>query len=396
MKKNGFTLTEILAVLALISALAIIAIPSILNYINNSKNEVSDVTEKIIFTGADLYIDKNKENFEDNKIKRYCIVLRDIVNQGFLEAPIMDSVSGKEIDLNKFVKATVEYDNDLKQYKFNYEITNECKQEKFTCVGAVANEIATGNISEGNLKPGDEYICEVKDGTKYNFFVLSTEEDKINLIMDSNVTRDGKPIKSTDVIEAYSSEQWNMWRTPWYTNETYNWDNSKNSNNNGPITALEYLEEATRDWDNVPDFNYIHTDEGELYPTINKTLKARMPERSEIDNLFIDKNYNMDNFRLDMLPIWVTNYLYNNSDSLNYNEGSYVEGRTHIDHLGTYWLMDSVNAVDQDAAYEVGFDSGRAGQSVVWPFVQDDVGTSLDLWGGVRPVISITRNDLIN
>ena len=118
MKKNGFTLVEILAVLVIIAALAIISVPSIINYINNNKNEVSEVNQMIIFSGAELYMDANKQEYSELSVgEYYCIQLKDIVDSNFLESPLIDSVSGEEIDLNRFVKVSYMHDEILNNIK---------------------------------------------------------------------------------------------------------------------------------------------------------------------------------------------------------------------------------------------------------------------------------------
>ena len=127
MKQKGFTLVEVLAVLVLISALAILIVPSIINYIKESEEEISRVTSELIYSGAKLYIDSKPNEYPKQLGNKYCVKLQEIVDANYLSAPILDSVSGNEIDLNKFVEINYVYDNDLEMNKFEYQIVDSCE-----------------------------------------------------------------------------------------------------------------------------------------------------------------------------------------------------------------------------------------------------------------------------
>ena len=192
MKRRGFTLVELLAVLVLVSALILIAIPSIINYVNESKDDISSVPKELIFSGARLYVDANPTKYTKKEGKTFCITLKDIVDGNVLSTPIIDSISGKEIDLNTFVKLEYIYDTDLKYVKPIYAITDECETPKYICSAVTGETVTEGNIPEGGYNPGDEYICEVSSGQSYHFFVLNKDSNNnVQLLMDQNL---GGPI----------------------------------------------------------------------------------------------------------------------------------------------------------------------------------------------------------
>lgn len=267
MKKNGFTLVEILAVLVLVSAIAIIAVPNIINYINQSKNDISEVTEQLIFTGAELYVDNNKSNYKPGFGKQYCITLKDVVDSGYLQAPIIDSVSGEEIDLNKFVQITYEYNNDLEQYISYYDIVDNCENKNYVCKAATEdNKTEAGTIpTTGNYKSGDEYKCDPGDGTIRTFYLLENgsnpvtnsnlEDEQVALIMDYSI------IPGEDWInESHYKEKGG--------NDLSNTDDCESSGicqttDYGPVTALSSLAEATKNWSKVievtlPTYNQLY------------------------------------------------------------------------------------------------------------------------------------------
>ncbi|MBE6152494.1 MAG: type II secretion system protein [Firmicutes bacterium] len=189
MKQKGFTLVEILAVLVLISALAILIVPSIINYINESKEEISHVTSELIYSGAKLYVDSKPNEYPKESGNKFCVTLKEVVDANYLTAPILDSVSGNEIDLNKFVKINYVYDDELQMNKFEYEIIDSCKM----CI------LLNDSDNSGTITFGDKYSCNPGDGYK-NFYVLETG-DNISLIMSENI--DKNVVNEREVINSF-------------------------------------------------------------------------------------------------------------------------------------------------------------------------------------------------
>ena len=223
MKKNGFTLVEILAVLVLISLIAILSVPSIINYINNSKNDISDATKQLIFSGAGLYIDNNTTQYPADEYKEYCVPLNDVVNANYLSAPIIDSVSGEEIDLSKFVRTYYSYDFDLLTYKRSYELVDSCTSKNYSCI--VANHI---NESK-ELSVGAEIKCGGE-----NFYVIPDHEEaaegtvsllaKYNLNVDTNLQSENNDSSVVFSTTNYwvNDEGWNDVREEFESYWAYN------------------------------------------------------------------------------------------------------------------------------------------------------------------------------
>ena len=105
-------------------------------------------------------------------------------------------------------------------------------------------------LSGDKNTPGSEYECEVKPGVKYNFYVLSNESDgTTNLIMNQNIYSDGTPSGMNAVTQESNEEKYSL----------IEW-NLSGSNNDGPITAINFLYNATKDWVNIPPLNYSYMD----------------------------------------------------------------------------------------------------------------------------------------
>lgn len=125
MKKDGFTLIEVLATITLIAALALVLVPTIINQINSSKNKVDEKTNELIYQSAYNYIDLNPNTYPMHAGNVYCIKLKTLTDNEFLKEPVMNHATGKEYDLDKFVEVRLETSIDL-----NYNIVSTCTEVK--------------------------------------------------------------------------------------------------------------------------------------------------------------------------------------------------------------------------------------------------------------------------
>lgn len=268
MKKNGFTLVEILAVLVLIAAITILAVPSIINYINGSKNEISEVTKKIVFSGTELYLEKENVKLITNT-QRYCVSLQTLVDSGLLDENISEGDVLEEMDLNKFVEVTYQFDNNLKVNKYNYQILNNCSTNMAIENGAVFYfDVTKGkvcnNYHEDNSKTGYNGTSSTKTTNNQNgclkFYIFNDyeETERLNLLLDHNTTA------------------------------TVNWDDS-GSNKQGPVTLLQQLKTDTGSW--------VGTEQPANYTDnlINKTInysgyKARLITEEDVFDITDNPN----------------------------------------------------------------------------------------------------------
>ena len=246
------------------------------------------------------------------------------------------------------------------------------------------NKICTAVNGVKSLQLGTEYSCEVKDGTFFTFYVLSTEGTKVNLIMDRNICEDG--------TSNYTIEN-NYCRYAWYEPEA--------NNSFGPITAMTVLYNATKEWDNVPDMILNYKDEGERYTGINSTsnkveiiskngtvseislknnkaLKSRMPKENEITILGCEPN------NVGSCPTWIVRNLnyYDTTESLGYDK--YINNYD-IDssHIYTYWLINS-SKYSATTAYVI---SNQG-------YISHGSGVNATNAVGIRPVITLSKRML--
>lgn len=124
MKNNkAFTLVELMGVITIIALISVLVAPTIINQIRSSKGRVDKVTERLIFSATDLYLDENKDTFLLKEGNAYCVTLEELVNDDKLQAPLLNS-NGDEIDLSLYVKVAV-----INSQYGGYEITNECVEQ---------------------------------------------------------------------------------------------------------------------------------------------------------------------------------------------------------------------------------------------------------------------------
>jgi len=241
-----------------------------------------------------------------------------------------------------------------------------------------------GKIPQGKYEPGDEYICNVDGVNYYRFYILSIEEDKVNLIMSRNICSDG----TLATIERKCL-------IPWISKDDYKDDanyGANGNNNKGPVTAMNYLYEATKNWRNVEDIYMNYTDEGNSgsygYGGITTSgtttkitmkngtviikynnLKARLPKGAEIEATGCAST-------LGSCPVWLVNGLSTKTDY--YPQGTKVD----ISGIYAYWSLSSEVSSSRYVRYVNYY--GR--------YFYNDI--NINSYSGIRPVIQVPKNKI--
>lgn len=401
MNKKGFTLIELLASLVIVSLILTITITAIAKVVKSSKNDLSDVQLELIKKGAEDYITSNMSNVPviTSGEKIYYITLSELVDSGIIDN-VKNSKGEYYSDDDLIIKVVIAYsekykknnssvfvitdEDEIKNIKNNY--TSLIPKDTY-CKPVNSDTKTTGNVPTGLYIPGDEYICEVETGKQYHFFIISTEENNVNLIMDRNIYSDGYASLESHNMDWYTSTQT---YTP-YSYNTY-----------GPSTAISSLYSTTKKW-NIPNITINYKDENmtdsltegdhsigydkiitiedttSIYAnngTVTDTyanLKARLPKMSELINNGCSTT--------SSCPLWLANYL-NSSSTL---------GGTSISTIYGYWTLSSsaTKYYGQESAWEV---NGKLTHYKTYDY--DD---SEDIYYykiGIRPVISIPKSNL--
>ena len=436
--KKGFTLIELLAVIVILAIIALIATPIVLNIITDTKGSAT-------LRSADFYLDAveyaiankvlNNETLNDGI---YLVMSNGNICLGTLEngvcsdelevevngeAPISGTIAiknGEILYVERLEIGSAKVSTGVRELTLNdnrvicKSVTKETRlQDKhyaFESIDANHNTVLSnkltyiGNIPEGNYEPGDEYLCEVKPGTVYRFYVLSTNDDNtINLIMDQNITSDGTP-----ATEA------NPGHVAWVSEEDYlaaggtpctALDNSYNQcsqYDKGPITAMNYLKNAVSDWTNIDEralpseikaiyargtidtinSEFVYADDSYQ---LNMESRARMIYLEEGFNVgckyefhSIDESGNKTKYYEKTCPLWLTN-------NMQFKEIGVPTGATQVYGVRGYWTMNPNGGEDQQQqiATEI-YDHIDINSKYV--YVND--------YKGVRPVITLPKENL--
>lgn len=115
-KKNGFTLIELVGVIIIISILSLLFFPSLINQFKKTSDNMDETTKKIIIDSTKLYIDNNKASFD--KSKNYCIPISLLIENEYLEDNFTE-YNKDYIIKNKSVQVVGNGN------KFNYSIISE-------------------------------------------------------------------------------------------------------------------------------------------------------------------------------------------------------------------------------------------------------------------------------
>lgn len=98
MKKNGFTLVELLAVLAVLALLLTIAVPGIQKMSYKIQNNMFCDKVEHILKGAQLYGDDNYDAIKSKSGQKDIIKVKDLVKHGYVKKD-----NNKEEDENMYV-----------------------------------------------------------------------------------------------------------------------------------------------------------------------------------------------------------------------------------------------------------------------------------------------------
>ena len=372
MRKNAFTLIELLAVIVLLAIIALIAVPIVINIIDDSKKSSEEQSLELYKDTVQKAIAKYQMNHPGFNPSECSITGTGDIECDTITIPI--EMNGKKpTDGDVIIKNN-------KVMIWNIKLENKIYYPKYA-------KLITDADNNNEVSIGDKYTYKVNNTDTFNFYVLSIEGDNVSLIMDRNICNDGSI--------TYTSSN-NYCRYKWYAAE--------NNNTYGPVTAIQELYAGTKNWDNVPDMimNYedennkdsteygytsIITSNGETTitgkPTSNiirvgtssKPLKARLPIMSEVTSAectWINGS----------CPVWlIENMTYyseaNDKYSMNNNSEAYQ-------NIQGYWLQPSYPINNITLALTISY-YGRMGNS-----------ETTNGRRGLRPVITVPMSDLSN
>ncbi|MBR6690741.1 MAG: prepilin-type N-terminal cleavage/methylation domain-containing protein [Bacilli bacterium] len=192
MNNKGFTLIELLGVIILISILTLLVLPNIINSVRDTSDDVDDLTLRLIYDAADLYISNNSSDFPKINGKMYGISLKDLSDEGLLSSPIKLS---DNIDLINSKSVQVKYEDG-----FKYELKDSSE---------IIDSSSICKKREKSLDIGSEITCGLGDDSQ-TFNVINIDGDNIMMFAQKNITLDNIPTQSSSAgaIKFSSKPYW--------------------------------------------------------------------------------------------------------------------------------------------------------------------------------------------
>ena len=161
MKKNAFTLVELLAVIAILSIIMLISIPSLINQLNTSKEDALEKSKEIIIGAAKNYV------IDNDFILPKHISITELCNSDYLTCPIENPLDNTNLDGYVYVDSN-------KNYSYLTEYTENMR--------TITVELDGGSTTQSfplNYPEGERVILKTPTKTNYKFSRWTTTSGTI-------------------------------------------------------------------------------------------------------------------------------------------------------------------------------------------------------------------------
>lgn len=188
MKEKGFTFIELLAIITIMGIILLISVPNITKQLRqNSSNEYNQFTSDL-FLATESYITNYIDTLGLNEIgQSEKIQVERLVKNGYVKSTTINPKTNEKINLESYILVTL---NEDKTYHYTFI------DEKMTLC-----------TTSYEYEKGSVYKCDPGDGEYRNFYLLSENEDTVELIMDKNI---GKNVSASNA-QSYLEEVTKKW-----------------------------------------------------------------------------------------------------------------------------------------------------------------------------------------
>lgn len=118
MKRNGFTLIEVLAVIMVVAVVSLVAMPAIQKNINDSKQQAYNTQIDMIIKAAKDWSSENLMDLPENNGDKINITLYSLISLGYISNDLVDPLTDKYFDKETAVSITRKNNN----YKYDVEV----------------------------------------------------------------------------------------------------------------------------------------------------------------------------------------------------------------------------------------------------------------------------------
>lgn len=274
MKKNAFTLVEVLGVIILLGLVAAITVPIVKTTLDESKKKVFNKQINTIIESSKNWSIKNTDALSDKTNGAILVKIDTLKSSGLLEnKKIINPVDKQEI--NGCVE--IKYSNAFNQYEYNYIEDCSFSSDMITSENSCIH-------NQELCDSGTEVTIQVNNSTSYPFYVIKDTGSELVLILDRNLGSNVAWMSQEDYIAAGG------------TLEDYG---TYGNNDKGPLSALNELETVTSEWENILPYTYTLNDDGggnEYSPITKTNVRARMLTYTEALELFELNDSMLPNF----------------------------------------------------------------------------------------------------
>ena len=194
MKKNGFTMVELIAIIVVMASMLLIILPSINNTIKQSEEKKKEEALNNIYMAAENFLMDNYEDYKiDNTGDTTYVYITDLVNNNYMNINTTNPNNDSSFTNKDVVKVTRNEDNTFHYELITLKTIYEVVTEKFP-------ELETNG--NGCVNPGDDnysYMggCYIKGNLDNNYIWYSgflwrimgiNADGTVRLITDENVT----------------------------------------------------------------------------------------------------------------------------------------------------------------------------------------------------------------
>ncbi len=141
MKKNGFTLIEVLAVLIIIMILITITVPILSGKMEETKTKAAEAQIKNIEIAAKKYVTDNIRDLDElNRFGFMNVSLKTLIDNNYIGANIKNPMNNETLFIDDNVYITLDYNNNIKT---NYDI-NQKNKAAITLKGFYNDKVKLG------------------------------------------------------------------------------------------------------------------------------------------------------------------------------------------------------------------------------------------------------------